>query len=250
MKAPTAKVNWEYKQSAPKTEPSIKRKSENIKRKYHLEPLSGALQTSGGTFKFQTFTSKYRAIFLKPLNFYVRPVSGTFMWNLLALMWNLAPKPSCGTLTRKSLCEAFIRYCVTNLLSVLTFRFGIEDGGTEGGKLFGGNSCGGFCGFVCQCYICVIIEEIMMESRIVPWASWEVWSFELSMVLWGEVVQTTVKRIKNIHNQRSEKSRAKAPRLMPISKSTRRIRNGGWNLYSPPARESWRGSRLSALLHW
>ena len=47
---------------------------------HHLEPLSGALRTSGGTFKFQTFTSKYRATVLKPLNLYVRPVSGTFMY--------------------------------------------------------------------------------------------------------------------------------------------------------------------------
>ena len=29
------------------------------------------------------------------------------MWNLLALMWNLDPKPSCGTFTRESLCEVF-----------------------------------------------------------------------------------------------------------------------------------------------
>ena len=29
-----------------------------------------------------------------------------FMWNLLTLMWNLDPKPSCGTFLRKSLCEA------------------------------------------------------------------------------------------------------------------------------------------------
>ena len=34
--------------------------------------------------------------FLKPLNLYVRPVSGTFVWNLLTLMWNLDPKPLCG----------------------------------------------------------------------------------------------------------------------------------------------------------
>ena len=41
--------------------------------------------------------SKYRELFfLKPLNLYVRPVSGTFMWNL-------DPKPSCGTLMRKSI---------------------------------------------------------------------------------------------------------------------------------------------------
>ena len=82
---------------------------QNIKRKHHLEPLSGALKTAGGTFEFQTFTSKYRVIFLKPLNLFVRPVSGTFMWNLLTLMWNLDPKPSCGTFMQKSLCEAFIR---------------------------------------------------------------------------------------------------------------------------------------------
>ena len=35
--------------------------------------------------------------FLKPLNLYVRPVSGTFAWNLLTLMWNLDPKPLCET---------------------------------------------------------------------------------------------------------------------------------------------------------
>ena len=54
---------------------------------------------------------------LKPLNLYVRPVSGTFMWNLLALMWNLVSKPSCGTFTRKTLCEAFIRNLHTNLFA-------------------------------------------------------------------------------------------------------------------------------------
>ena len=51
--------------------------------------------------------------FLKPLNLYVRTVSGTFKWNLLTLMWNLDLKPLCGTFTRnlytEPLCEVFIR---------------------------------------------------------------------------------------------------------------------------------------------
>ena len=67
------------------------------KRKHHLEPLFGALKT----FKPLCFNIYiYRAIFLKPLNLYVRPVSGTFVWNLLTLMWNLDPKPLCGTYMR------------------------------------------------------------------------------------------------------------------------------------------------------
>ena len=92
----------------------------NIKRKHHLEPLyleSGALKTCGGTFKFQTFTSKYRAIFLKPLNLYVRPVSGTFMWNLLTLMCNLALKPWCGTFTRNLYVKLLSGTFTTNLFA-------------------------------------------------------------------------------------------------------------------------------------
>ena len=72
---PNSRGDLQYKPTAPKTKPSIKNKVQNIKRKHHLEPLSGVLGTSGGTFKFQTLTSKYRVTILKFLNLYVRPVS-------------------------------------------------------------------------------------------------------------------------------------------------------------------------------
>ena len=64
--------------------------------------------------KFPWLTPKeiLRCIFLEPLNLYVRSVSGTSMWNFLALMWNLDPKPSCGTflpnLHDKPFCETFM----------------------------------------------------------------------------------------------------------------------------------------------
>ena len=87
----------------------MKSKSADHKTKASFRTPSEALKRSGGAFKCQTFTSKYKAIFLILLNLYVRPVSGTSMWNLLTLMWNLDPKPSCGTFMRKSLCEAVIR---------------------------------------------------------------------------------------------------------------------------------------------
>ena len=106
-------------------------KVKNIKRKLHLEPLSRALKTSGGIFKFQIFASKYRAIFsetfeplcstciwnlsVEPFSLDVEPWSETFMmWNLYAeifginlfakhfcgtFMWNLGkPEPLCGAL--------------------------------------------------------------------------------------------------------------------------------------------------------
>ena len=118
--SPNSRGELQYKQTTPKTEPSIKVKVRNIKRKHHLEPLyleSGALKTCGGTFKFQTFKSKYRAIFLKPLNLYVRPASGTFMWNLLTLMWNLALKPLCGTFTRNLYVKLLSGTFMTNLFA-------------------------------------------------------------------------------------------------------------------------------------
>ena len=108
MKTPTATVNFNTSKPLQKRSPLSKVKVQNIKREHYVE-LSGALKTSGGTYKFQTSTSKCRAIFLKPLNLYVRPVSGTLMWNILILMWNLDLKPLCGNFYVEPLCEAFIR---------------------------------------------------------------------------------------------------------------------------------------------
>ena len=104
MKTPTAAVNL---QTAPKTEPSIKSKSAEHKTKtsLHLEPQKRLVEP----LNFKPLRLNIELFLLKPLNLYVRPVSGTFMWNLLALMWNLDPKSSCGTFMRKSLCEVFIR---------------------------------------------------------------------------------------------------------------------------------------------
>ena len=54
---------------------------QNIKRKHHLEPLSGALKTSGGTFSF------------KPLRLNIK----LFFWNLWTFMFDLYLEPLCGT---------------------------------------------------------------------------------------------------------------------------------------------------------
>ena len=86
-----------WKQTAPKTEPSIKSKSADHKTKTSFRALSGALKRFGGTFKCQTFTSKYKVIFsetfeplcstciwnlyVEPFNLDVEPWSKTFMWN-------------------------------------------------------------------------------------------------------------------------------------------------------------------------
>ena len=64
-------------------------KVQNIKRKHHLEPLSGgALKTSGGNFKVKTFTSKYRAIFSETFE----PLCSTCIWNLyVAFSFDVEP---------------------------------------------------------------------------------------------------------------------------------------------------------------
>ena len=112
---------WTWNTSKPlqKRSPLSKvKKLQNIKRKVHLEPLSGALKTSGGTYKFQTFTSKYRTFFsetfetlcstciwnlyVEPFSLDVEPWSETFTWNLYTeiLMWSFYPQPSWQTFLR------------------------------------------------------------------------------------------------------------------------------------------------------
>ena len=103
---------WAWNTSKPLQKRSPLSRVQNIQQFHHLEPLFGALKTFGGTFKFQTFTSKYRAIFsetLEPLcstciwNLYVEPwgswtfKSGTLMWSL-EKPEHLRVEPSCGTL--------------------------------------------------------------------------------------------------------------------------------------------------------
>ena len=85
---PNSRNELQYKPSAPKTEPSIKSKSAEQKTKASFRTSIWGLKNVWWNLKFQIFTSKYRVTFLKPLNLYVRPVSGTCMRNLLTLMWN------------------------------------------------------------------------------------------------------------------------------------------------------------------
>ena len=89
-------------------------KVQNIKRKHHVEPLSGALKTSGETFdfKFQNFTSKYRVIFSETFEL----LCSACIWNLYVEPFNLDVEPWCETFLRnlfaeplKKLCEVFIQ---------------------------------------------------------------------------------------------------------------------------------------------
>ena len=113
---PNSRGELQYRQTAPKMEPSIKSKSAEHKTKASFRTSIWSLETSGGSFKFQTFTSKYTVFFLTPLNLYVRPVSGTFMWNRLTLMWNLDLKPLCSTFTRNLYVKFFSGAFMTNLV--------------------------------------------------------------------------------------------------------------------------------------
>ena len=117
MKTTTTHGELHYKQSAPKTEPSIKSKSAEHKTKasFKIPTSIWSLKSVWCNLKFQTFTSKYGVFFLKPLNLYVRPVPGTFMWNLLTLMWNLDLKPLCGTFTRNLSVKFLSGTFMTNL---------------------------------------------------------------------------------------------------------------------------------------
>ena len=108
-KTPTAAVNFDISKPLQKRSPLSQVKVQNIKIKHHLESLCGALETSGGTSKCQTSTTKYRVIFSETFE----PLCSTCIWNLCVEPFNLNvepwSEPSCGTFTWKSLCEAFIR---------------------------------------------------------------------------------------------------------------------------------------------
>ena len=95
----------QYKPTAPNTEPSIKSKSAEHKTKASFRTSIWGLKNVW-----------WRAIFLKPLNLYVRPVSGTFMWNLLTLMWSLDLKPLCGILFGNLYVKLLSGTFMTNLL--------------------------------------------------------------------------------------------------------------------------------------
>ena len=109
---------WTWNTSKPlqKRSPLSKVKVQNIKRKHHLESRTSVWSLKNVWWnlysKFQTSTFKCKAIFLKPLNLYVRPVSGIFMGNLLILMWNLDLKPLYEAFIRnlhdKPFCETFM----------------------------------------------------------------------------------------------------------------------------------------------
>ena len=65
------------------------------------------------------------AYFLKPLN-HVRPVSGTFVWNLLNLMWNLDPKPLCGTSMRDLYVKLLSRTFRTPVCKTFMWNLSLE----------------------------------------------------------------------------------------------------------------------------
>ena len=118
MKTPTAAVNFNTSKPLQKrTELSIKSKSAENQTKASFRTSLFALKMSGGTFKFQAFTPKYRTIFLKYLNLYVWPVSRIFIWNILTMMWNLDLKLLCGIFTRKLYVKLLSGTFMTNLFA-------------------------------------------------------------------------------------------------------------------------------------
>ena len=93
-----------------KWSPLSKVKVQNIKRKHHLEPLSGDLKTSGGTFEFQTFMSSLNIEQCLPETF--EPLCSTCIWNLCVEPASgtgelLRVEHVCGTLGNLHLCENF-----------------------------------------------------------------------------------------------------------------------------------------------
>ena len=102
MKTPTAAGELQYQQTAPKTDGALSKvKVQNIKLKHHLEPLSGASKRLVEPLSFKPLRLNVELLSLKPLNLYVRPVSGTFMWTFSpwcgTLIWNLCAEPLRGT---------------------------------------------------------------------------------------------------------------------------------------------------------
>ena len=137
MKTPTAAVNSNISKPLQKRSPLSKVKVQNIKRKNHLEPLSGALKTSGGTFKFKLLHLNIELCFWKLWTFmfdlYLEPLWETFEPWCGTLIWNLCAEPLCEAFIRnlhdKPFCETFIYvepWCGTSGTWIILWNLSLE----------------------------------------------------------------------------------------------------------------------------
>ena len=121
---PNSHGELQYKQTAPKTEPSIQMKKCRIKWKHHLEPLSAALKRLVEPFNVKPLRLNIEIIYsetsaplcstwiwnlcVEPFNLDVEPWSETYMWNLWAESFCEACEAFIQYLHDKPFCETFM----------------------------------------------------------------------------------------------------------------------------------------------
>ena len=107
-------------------EPSIKSKSAEHKTKASFETSIWSLKNRlVEPLNFKTLRLNIELFFLKRWNLYVRPVSG-IVWNLLSLMWNLDPKPFCGTFMQNLYVKLFFGTFINPFAKRLCGTFYVE----------------------------------------------------------------------------------------------------------------------------